>query len=191
MARISEILDIEKQRTEKEQWNVINLFKEGGFYRAYEWSAWLIVTMAYNDEARQQTGDRKPLNVTHKRSRNSDDTFLFVGFPLKSADKFIPQRTSFDSVSDTQLAITIELQWEDDLSYEAFNEAFLKWKDEQPIQEPKQRRDESPATETVTRHKSTLTGIMSEILAWPLEQKTLMENTAYLSSIKQRLADLI
>ena len=70
MARISEILEIEKQRTDKEQWNVINLFKEGGFYRAYEWSAWLIVTMAYNDEARQQTGDRKPLNVTHKRSRN-------------------------------------------------------------------------------------------------------------------------
>lgn len=191
MARISEILDIEKQRTEKEEWNVIHLFKEGGFYRAYEWSAWLIVTMAYNDEIREQTGDRKPLNVTHKRSRNSDETFLFVGFPLKSADKFIPQRTSFDSVSDTQLAITIELRWEDDLSYDALNEAFLKWKEEQPIQEPKQRRDESPASEVMIRQKSTLTGIMSEILAWPLEQKTLMENTAYLSSIKQRLAGLI
>ena len=32
---------------------------------------------------------------------------------------------------------------------------------------------------------------MSEILAWPLEQKTLIENTAYLSSLKQRLAALI
>lgn len=190
MARISEILDIEKQRTEKEEWNVIHLFKEGGFYRAYEWSAWLIVTMAYNDEVRQQTGDRKPLNVTHKRSRNSDETFVFVGFPLKSAEKFIPQRTSFETISDTQIDITIELTWDDDLSYDALNEAFLKWKEGQPIQEPKQRREDGPATTGTAQH-STLTGIMSEILAWPLEQKTLIKNTAYLSSLKQRLAALI
>ena len=190
MARISEILDIEKQRTEKEEWNVIHLFKEGGFYRAYEWSAWLIVTMAYNDEVRQQTGDRKPLNVTHKRSRNSDETFVFVGFPLKSAEKFIPQRTSFETISDTQIDITIELSWDDDLSYDSLNEAFLKWKEGQPIQEPKQRREDGPVTTGTAQH-STLTGIMSEILAWPLEQKTLIENTAYLSSLKQRLAALI
>jgi hypothetical protein len=190
MARISDILEIEKQRTEREQWNVIHLFKEGGFYRAYEWSAWLIVTMAYTDEVRQQTGDRKPLNVTHKRSRNSDDTFLFVGFPLKSADKFIPQRTSFDSVSDTQLNITISLAWNEEQSYETLDEAFQKWKSEQPIQEPKQKREDMPA-DTGSRQHSTLTGIMSEILAWPLEQKTLIENTAYLSAIKQRLAQLI
>ena len=191
MAKIADVLTTEQNRQASGEWGKIHLFEMGDFYRAYEWSAWLIVTMAYNDEVRQQTGDRKPLNVTHKRSRNSDETFVFVGFPLKSAEKFIPQRTSFETVSDTQIDITIELTWDDDLSYDALNEAFLKWKEEQPIQEPKQRRDESPASEVMIRQKSTLTGIMSEILAWPLEQKTLMENTAYLSSIKQRLAGLI
>lgn len=190
MARISEILDIEKQRTEKEEWNVIHLFKEGGFYRAYEWSAWLIVAIAYNDEVRQQTGDRKPLNVTHKRSRNSDETFVFVGFPLKSADKFIPQRTSFETISDTQIDITIATDWDDNFTYDLLNENYLKWKEEQPIQEPKQKREDSPVSTGTVQH-ATLTGIMSEILAWPLEQKTLIENTAYLSSLKQRLAALI
>ena len=67
--------------------------------------------------------------MTHKRSRNSDETFVFVGFPLKSAEKFIPQRTSFETISDTQIDITIELSWDDDLSYDSLNEAFLKWKE--------------------------------------------------------------
>ena len=190
MAKLADILQQERERDTADQWGIIHLYKTGSFYSAYEWSAWLIVTMAYNDEVRQQTGDRKPLNVTHKRSRNSDETFVFVGFPLKSAEKFIPQRTSFETISDTQIDITIELTWDDDLSYDVLNEAFLKWKEGQSIQEPKQRREDGPVTTGTAQH-ATLTGIMSEILAWPLEQKTLIENTAYLSSLKQRLAALI
>ena len=109
MAKIADILEIERQRSDPSQWNVIHLFKEGGFYRAYEWSAWLIVTISYSDEIRKESQDRKPLNVTHKTLRGSDDTFLFVGFPLKSADKFIPNRTSFETISDSQIDMAIEL----------------------------------------------------------------------------------
>lgn len=36
MAKISEILEIEKERSDVNTWNVIHLFKEGGFYRAYD-----------------------------------------------------------------------------------------------------------------------------------------------------------
>ena len=60
MAKFAEIISIEQQRTDQAQWNVIHLFKEGGFYRAYEWSAWLIAAITYNDEVRQQTKARKP-----------------------------------------------------------------------------------------------------------------------------------
>ena len=69
----------------------------GDFYRAYEWSAWLIVVIAYNDEVRKQSKDRKPLKLSHKQLANSEDTFCFVGFPIKSMEKFIPTRTGFES----------------------------------------------------------------------------------------------
>lgn len=43
MAKIKDVLEIESHRESIEQCRVINLFQEGTFYRAYEWSAWLCV----------------------------------------------------------------------------------------------------------------------------------------------------
>lgn len=189
MAKFAEIISIEQQRTDQAQWNVIHLFKEGGFYRAYEWSAWLIAAITYNDEVRQQSKDRKPLSVTRKKIRDSEDTFAFVGFPLNSVEKFIPNRTSFQAASDSQIDITIELAWDGDYTYDSLNEAFRKWKEEQPIQEPKTRRDESDAPST-SSHLSTF-GIIADILAWPLEQKTPLENTMFISTLKQKIATLL
>lgn len=190
MAKIQDILDIERQRTEPETWNVIHLFKEGGFYRAYEWSAWLIVTIAYSDEIRKESQDRKPLNVTHKHLRGSDDTFLFVGFPLKSADKFIPNRLSFDNVSDSQIDMTITLpDGIAEVGYDKLAETFELWKQDQPIQEPKTKPEER--ADEHHRPSHTLTGIMSQILAYPLEQRTPMENTNFISQLKQQLAELL
>ena len=41
MAQLKDILETEKLRADMAQCSRINLFKEGTFYRAYEWSAWL------------------------------------------------------------------------------------------------------------------------------------------------------
>lgn len=41
MSQLKEILEKEKERGSLEQCAVIHLFREGTFYRAYEWSAWL------------------------------------------------------------------------------------------------------------------------------------------------------
>lgn len=41
MATLSEIMTQEKKRLKEEDMRVINLYQEGTFLRAYEWSAWL------------------------------------------------------------------------------------------------------------------------------------------------------
>ena len=41
MAQLSEILSQEKMRTDSTAMREIRLYREGGFWRAYEWSAWL------------------------------------------------------------------------------------------------------------------------------------------------------
>ena len=42
MVAITEILEFESIRNELEMQRVVHLFQEGSFYRAYEWSAWLM-----------------------------------------------------------------------------------------------------------------------------------------------------
>lgn len=59
----------------------------GDFWRAYEWSAWLISVISYNDNVRMTTKDRKPIHVTRMRRTDIDNaTYCFVGFPVKSVE---------------------------------------------------------------------------------------------------------
>lgn len=193
MAKITEVMEIERQRQDPQSWNIIHLFKEGGFYRAYEWSAWLVVVIAYNDEVRKQHEDRKPLTVTRKPVRDTGDTFCFVGFPLKSGEKFIPERTSFVPVSDSQIDIGITLPQPTDgseITYERLSEAFEKWKADIPLN-VKVDKDERQQRGQNTQSVRSLTGIMTQVLAWPLEMKTPMENTQFISDLKQQLAALL
>lgn len=69
MAKLADILFIERERKEKERWNEIHLFTTGGFYSAYEWSAWLTSVISYNDEVRKQSKDRMPLAVSRNIMR--------------------------------------------------------------------------------------------------------------------------
>ena len=188
MSKISEILEMEKQRNEAASWNVIHLFKEGNFFRAYEWSAWLIVTVAYSDEVRKQSPDRKPLGVTRKQVKNSDDSFVFVGFPIKSLDKFIPYKNSFTPVNDDQIDIAIELPaTEQEVSYEALSQTMASWKMSVPLAK-ENKKDMNGDSRTSPRG---LTAIMASVLSYPLEQKTPMENINFISELKQQLAMLL
>ena len=124
--------------------------------------------------------------------RNSEDSFLFVGFPLKSLDKFVPNQTKFEAVTDTQIDIAIKLPDEIcELGYEHLADTFDKWKQGQPIQEPKSKPEDHPSGQDRHQTPHTLTGIMNQILAYPLEQRTPMENTIFISTLKQQLAGLI
>ena len=42
MAAITEILEFESSRDGLEMQRIFHIFQEGSFYRAYEWSAWLM-----------------------------------------------------------------------------------------------------------------------------------------------------
>ena len=64
MAQLADILQQERDRDTADKWGIIHLYKTGSFYSAYEWSAWLIAVITFNDEVRMATKDRKPLAVT-------------------------------------------------------------------------------------------------------------------------------
>lgn len=78
MAKIKDILEIESQRASLEQCRFVNLFQEGTFYRAYEWSAWLCVRYI------------QQFKTTKRLFKNEDTSLVFVGFPITSLQKFIP-----------------------------------------------------------------------------------------------------
>ena len=86
--RLTPALEFEKLRKDPESWNKIFLHKDGKFFRAYEWSAWLIKAVACTEEYQQQRGDAKILQAMLYTTKNSE--YIITGFPLDSISKYIP-----------------------------------------------------------------------------------------------------
>ena len=214
MAKLVDILQQERERDTADKWGIIHLFKTGSFYSAYEWSAWLIAVITFNDEVRMQTKDRKPIAVTRIPMANSDETFCRVGFPLKSIEKFIPTRLDFDSEDDKHIVITVALPQPQDgseITYERLADAIKKWKEAQPLKQPKDKKDSDPQEDTDRqpaqgKPKRTLLsliqeaqqqqasaqgGLIMQIMSYQLSQHTPAENYEFIQRLQQQIASIL
>ena len=214
MAKLVDILQQERERDTSDKWGVIHLYKTGSFYSAYEWSAWLISVITFNDEVRMATKDRKPLAVTRIPMKDSDETFCRVGFPLKSIEKYIPTRTNYEAEDDKHIVITVALPKPQDgtkVTYERLAEAMAKWKEAQPMKQPKDKKDSDPQEDTDRqpaqgKPKRTLMsliqgaqqqqapsqgGIIMQIMSYQLSQHTPAENYDFIQRLQQQIASIL
>lgn len=162
---IAEIIDIESARQEASSWNVIHLIKEGEFYRAHDWSAWLLQKFPIGEAV------EKPLKVITKKLKN-EYVDAWCGFPASSIGKYIPNNGSveFTPVSDIQIDVKIELPDSiGELSFENLNKQKEEWKASLPVSEnKKQRREDREMSEQAPRN-IRFTDIIARILAVPIE----------------------
>ena len=214
MAQLADILQQERDRDTADQWGKIHLYKTGSFYSAYEWSAWLIAVITFNDEVRMQTKDRKPIAVSRIPMANSDETFCRVGFPLKSVAKYIPTRLDFNSEDDTHIVITVALpQPTDDteVTYERLAEAVAKWKEAQKVKQPKDKKDSDPQEdtdrqpaqgkpkrtrlsqiqETQQQQSPSQGGLIMQIMSYQLTQHTPADNYEFIQRLQQQIASIL
>ena len=92
---INEILKTEQQRQVNDYWRVVNLYQEGSFYRAYECSAWLYCVCI------------KEFKVTHRTMKGIDKSVAFIGFPVSSLSKWMPENVIVRQVADKHLTLVL------------------------------------------------------------------------------------
>lgn len=163
---IEEIKSIEGARQEASTWNVVHFLKEAnGFYRAHDWSAWLMKSFPLNDLI-------AGMSVTAKRQKDGY-VDAFVGFPATSLSKYIPNADAYDfrAVSDNQFDIKIELPAEiGEVSFDNLNRLKEEWKATLQIQDGgrKQRREERELQEQAPR-LTRMSDIVSRLVSLPME----------------------
>jgi hypothetical protein len=179
MAQLKEIIEKEKDRNTMEQCRVAHIFKEGSFYRAYEWSAWLY-KMCFVE-----------MKVTHRLLKSSDD-IVFVGFPVTSADKYLPEGATAKSTDDKYCEITLPMSvFPSDADMEALQTDYANWKQCQPMTEASKKTMAEEKRLAEKNAHPRLTDVMVEILAYPVEQRTPIECMMFLSEIKQKISEII
>lgn len=179
MAQIKEILQIEKERANMEQWMVIHLFREGTFYRAYEWSAWLC--LRYFTE----------LKVTHRLLKNGED-IVFVGFPVTSIERYTPEGAVVSPCDDnnTDLLLSVEA-FPFGADGEELHSDFENWKQSQPLTEASKKRKDEIRVATERNAHPRLSDVMFSILAYPIEQHSPMECMMFLSDMKKQISEIL
>lgn len=212
MAKIIDILTTERDRKDVSQFNIVHLYKTGGFYTAYDWSAWLVAVISYTDEVRMRTSDRRPLAVTRIKLATEERTFCKVGFPFKSIEKFIPGHTDFDATDNNHLTLKVklpEIKDGSELTYERLQTAIDKWTETFPIKQPKgegDQQDAKPKSEKKAASTTATTttpapaappaapanaGLIQQILNYPLSERTPMENIEFIQRLKQQIASIL
>ena len=182
---IAEIVEIENNRKEQEHFGIIHLLLEqGGFYRAHDWSAWLMTQFPIGEAV------NSPLRVNAKRLKDGY-VDAWVGFPATSLGKFVPNDGSvnFNTVSDTQIDVTITLPKEyQGVDFDTLRTAVDDWKGQLPINDgKKQKREERAVSEALPRFVR-VTDMVSEILSYPLESKSPIEAWEFVRQLRRQAA---
>ena len=180
---LEDIQKLEQARQSKDKYGVIHLLREANFWRAYDWSAWLMTSYPMGEA-------NKPLNVSAKRAKNGYVS-AWVGFPVSSLQKFVPEDkyVSFEPVSDTQIDVTIELT--DDIreaEYDEIRKAVDEWKENLPLNDSKKNRREGHEASSALPRAMRMSDILAQILAFPLESKSLIECHEFIRDLRRQVS---
>lgn len=173
---LKEIIENENQRIGNGVLTSIFLYQEGMFYRAYEWSAWLCVRYI------------SQFKVTRLGSKDGSDGPVFVGLPVSSLAKFIPEE--FEIRESGEKCIIVELPdtvFGDNAAPEQLKDDFDNWKGAVPHQPKKASLKQDMKAEQPQR----LTDIMARVLAFPLEQKSPMDCMSFIATLKQQISEIL
>ena len=190
--KLTPALEFEKLREDAESWNKIFLHKDGKFFRAYEWSAWLIKTLVCSEAFQKERGDVKILAANRYVTKKGE--YVSVGFPLESLSKYMPnyENVDFEAIED-YATFTVEMPNEEDVTYEALQAAFMEWKQSLPEKDTRGGQKVSHSTARVDSEGSRvgMFQILSQVMSYPLESKTPSDNAEFIASLKRQLAALL
>ena len=180
--QLKEVFSKEQSRKEVVDYRTIHLIPEGTFYRAYEWSAWL---------CHRYVSQFKP---THRLLKNTEDSVVFVGFPMTSLERHIPEGATIAEQEDKTIALILaETVFGEKVTIEQLQTDFANWKKSVPLVKTKEQGAKGNSELRIKNFELENGGldILKRILAYPIEQHSPMEAMAFLSEIKQQLSERV
>ena len=190
--KLSAALEFEKLRENETSWNKVILHRDGKFYHAYDWSAWIIKMYVCTEAFQQERGDNSLLQVNRYPSKSGE--YAMLGFPVDSIAKYIPtydDARKMEDSDDLELTISIDFC---DADYDTLKQSYDEWFASCPM---KEKRSKSNAAMTHSDGKtpamvrSGLFGVLAKVLSYPVESKTPADNIEFISQLRQEIAALL
>lgn len=180
MAKLTEILDIERKRPLPEHYLQIRLWADGSFYRAYEFSAWLCCRYI------------RQFKVTRRTIAAANSDLLFIGFPQSSLDKFKPEGASVALFDDKNVLLTLPEGMVVPSEGSTLEQEFQNWRTTIPLTESKTEQQKGiKAPKLSSSSPVSMTGIMKSIMEFSIESNTPIDCMLFLAEVKKHLSSLL
>lgn len=187
--KISEIYDFEENRQYNSDKYLIRFIREGNWWRAYEWSAYL----AHNFP--NSLDDKNRLSVTKKHYVELNKDLVVVGLQIKSFGKYLPGITTSES------AFTINDGYIDVDASEYFVGHEIKcddckvllnsWKNKIELSEKKKKGGTEATSNDNGKNTNEIARLLNDINDYQLANKTMVENTVFLNGIQERIKKIL
>lgn len=187
---VKEKLDTEKRNADTLY--EIYFYLEGGFWRAYEWSAYLSKNFPSN------LTENERFKVTKRAMKYNPDGYTFIGLQMPSFNKYFPRVMENEKLFeiDDKTIIIHAKEFFKDKDFTSYEKILKDWKESLPFKETKEEKsaviyekkvDSASRVGAFAPDVMADTDILKEIMAYPIERKSLIESVAFLSRIKERV----
>lgn len=174
-----EIFNAEKRT--KENSHLIHLYYEGVWWRAYEWSAYLLCHYPNNDNNVQK------LNPIKKETSLNENGLIFVGLQLKSFEKYLPfinNQKGIEEINDKHIILNVKDLFPIEILND--NDNLLKeWKN----QIHKKKKNAKDDVETLN-NKDSLINIINEINEWETIHKSMYETYLFFIKLQNKIKNI-
>lgn len=176
-----ELIEKEK-RNDKEDLFKIHFYLEGDWWRAYEWSAYLCHFYPNN------LSEKDFLVPIHRHLKGSKNGIICVGLKSSSFNKYFPNISINDEtlmISDSHMIFNVQTWANESININNYSDFLCKWKEEIPYKE-------SPKNKTLKQFNSNISfySLLYEILGYPIESNSLIENTIFLTKLKEKIFNI-
>lgn len=151
------------------------LIREGEWWRAYEWSAYLIYNLIQSEPDK--------LKPIRKSCDLTEDGLIMVGFKNSSVEKYLDGLKIYLDYDEE--VSTIPSCSSREYTEQQACKILSQWKSKYEIRNPHEQKNELKNAKSYS-----IDEIIKEILNFNVERSTLIEDVAFLSEIKLKLNNI-
>lgn len=187
--KVKDIYEFEHNRNYSSDKYTIRFFREGTWWRAYEWSAYLAHNFPNGIE------ENKKLLVTKKHYKELNADLVVVGLQLKSFEKYFPNiKIDGDSFSleNGYMDIDVKDFLNDDIEKLGdYKSSFESWKENFKISVKQDEKCDKIDETNNPIGKNDVYNILHEISDYQISNKTLVESITFLNYIQTRVKKIM
>ena len=184
--KYSDIILKETRNSENELYQ-IHFYQEGDWWRAYEWSSYLVVQVPNGLEEKDKL---KPIRKPYKENK---DGIILVGLKASSFEKYLPN-IKYNVIEDKHMIVDVSGMNLPLFNISDYSTVLSEWKNKYPFKETKEKKEENKTTVELppyifNENKNTVMSIVFEIMTYNIDVNN-EKNTAFLQKIKNNFLNI-